>query len=311
MIGVAPGISNRVRADESDRGSEAPSLMGDNGTNSHREIRMTLDEPNDRREGSDVHDEAFWREYLTHPDSMLRVGRRVFSLIPSSPRCRQCAAPFTGPGRPFMRLIGKRQSTGNPNMCTTCHDFMVRHHGGAEVEASLLFADIRGSTSMAETMSPGAFRNVLDRFYTAASGVVFAHDGIVDKFVGDELVAVFPPMLSGERHPGQALEAAKALLRATGHADHKGPWVPVGAGVHTGRMWFGAVGVGGHTEVTVLGDTVNTTARLAAAAAAGEVLVSADVAAAVGLDPSLERRFLDLKGKAEATEVVTVRVLPS
>jgi adenylate cyclase len=242
---------------------------------------------------------------------MMRVGRRVFSIIPSAPRCRQCAAPFTGAGGPFMRLIGKRQSSGNPNMCTTCHDFMVRHHGGAEVEASLLFADIRGSTSMAETMSAGAFRNVMDRFYTTASGVVFAHDGIVDKFVGDELIAIFPPMLSGEHHPEQALESARALLRATGHADRGGPWAPIGAGVHTGRMWFGAVGVGGHTEVTVLGDTVNTTARLAAAATAGEILVSADAATAAGLDPSLERRSLELKGKAEAIEVVTVRVLPA
>jgi class 3 adenylate cyclase len=118
-------------------------------------------------------------------------------------------------------------------------------------------------------------------------------------------------MLSGEHHPEQALESARALLRATGHADRGGPWAPIGAGVHTGRMWFGAVGVGGHTEVTVLGDTVNTTARLAAAATAGEILVSADAATAAGLDPSLERRSLELKGKAEAIEVVTVRVLPA
>jgi adenylate cyclase len=262
-------------------------------------------------EGAEVHDEAFWRDYLTHPDSMIRVGRRIFSRIPSSPRCRQCAAPFTGPGAPLMRLLGKRQSPGNPNMCSTCHDFMVRHHGGAEVEASLVFADVRGSTTLAESMSAGAFRNVMDRFYTTASNEVFAHDGIVDKFVGDELVAVFPPGLSGEHHATQALETARALLHATGHADLGGPWIPVGAGVHTGRMWFGAVGNGGHTELTVLGDTVNTAARLAAAAGAGEILVSADAAAASGLDPNLERRSLELKGKAEATQVVTVRVGPA
>ena len=271
---------------------------------------MTLDEPRLQGDEDKVHDETFWREYLTHPDSLVRVGRRFFSVIPSSPRCRQCAAPFTGPGAPLMRLLGKRQSTGNPNMCTTCHDFLVRHHGGAEIEASVLFADVRGSTTLAETMSAGTFRNIMDRFYTAASGAVFAHDGIVDKFVGDEVMAVFPPMLSGDHHPAQALEAAKALLRVTGHADSGGPWVPLGAGVHTGRMWFGAVGVGGHTEVTVLGDTVNTAARLAAAAGAGEILVSADVATATGLDSNLGRRSLELKGKAEATEVVTLRVEP-
>ena len=210
-----------------------------------------------------------------------------------------------------MRLLGKQQSDANPNMCNTCHEFMIRHHGGADVEASLLFADVRGSTALAETMSSSAFRNLMDRFYTAASGAVFAYDGMVDKFVGDELVAVFPPYLSGEHHSTQALKAARALLRATGHADPGGPWLPIGAGVHTGRMWFGAVGTGGHTDVTVLGDTVNTTARLAAAAGAGEILVTTEVAQAADLDPRLGRRSLELKGKAEATDVITVRVAPA
>lgn len=259
----------------------------------------------------DTHDEAFWRDYLTHPDSLQRMGRRLFSRIPSSPRCLQCAAPFTGPGAPLMRLIGKRQSSANPNACTTCHDFMVKHHGGAEIASSLLFADIRGSTTLAEGMSPGAFRELLDRFYTTASGVVFANDGMVDKFVGDELVATWPPFMNGDQHPAHAIKAAQALLRATGHADPDGPWVPVGAGVNTGRMWFGAVGVGGHTELTVVGDTVNTTARLAAAAGPGEILVTVEAAEAAGLDPSLERRSLELKGKAEATEVVSLYVAPA
>jgi adenylate cyclase len=257
---------------------------------------------------SDEYNEAFWRDYLTHPDSMQRMGRRLFSKIPSSPRCLQCAAPFTGPGAPIMRLIGKRQSSANPNACTTCHDFMVKHHGGAEIESSLLFADIRGSTTLAEGMSSGEFRELLDRFYTTASGVVFAHDGMVDKFVGDELVATWPPFMNGDQHPAHAIAAAQALLRATGHADPGGPWVPVGAGVHSGRMWFGAVGVGGHTELTVVGDTVNTAARLAAVAGPGEILVSVEAATAAGLDPDLPRRSLELKGKAEATDVVTLRV---
>ena len=271
---------------------------------------MTLDGPQKSDHDHGARDEAFWREYLTHPDSMVRVGRQVFSLIPSAPRCPQCAAPFSGPGAPLMRLIGKRQSDANPNMCNTCHDFMIRHRGGAEVEASLVFADVRDSTTLAEKMAASSFRDLMDRFYTTASAVVFAHDGMVDKFVGDELVAVFAPHLCGRHHAKHAFETAEALLRATGHADRGGPWLPVGAGVHTGQMWFGAVGDGGHTEVTVLGDTVNTTARLAAAAGAGEILVSATAATAAGLDPTLERSSLELKGKAEPTETVSVRVLP-
>jgi adenylate cyclase len=206
-----------------------------------------------------------------------------------------------------MRVIGKRPSDGNPNMCNSCQKVLIKHHGGAEVEGSMLFADIRGSTAMAERMSAGEFHKLLDRFYTTASDTVFAHNGMVDKFVGDELVAVFPPVY-GARHAENAVATATALLRATGHADPGGPWVPIGAGVHTGRVWFGAVGEGSHTELTVVGDAVNTTARLAAQAAAGEVLVSTDAAAAADLDPALERRSLELKGKELPTEVVSLRV---
>jgi adenylate cyclase len=98
--------------------------------------------------------------------------------------------------------------------------------------------------------------------------------------VGDELVAIFFPLLSGERHAERAVAAAQALLRATGHADPGGPWLPVGAGVNSGRVWFGAVGDGEHTELTALGDRVNVTARLASAAQAGEILVTREAASA-------------------------------
>jgi adenylate cyclase len=261
---------------------------------------MTSTKPPDNR------NEAFWHEYLTNPNQLQAKGRRFFSRLPHGPRCRVCAAPFAGAAAPLMRLIGKRPSSRNPNFCNSCDVFMTRHHGGAEVEMSALFADIRGSTALAESMSPGAFHALLDRFYTTASQVVFDHDGMV-KFVGDELVAVFPPIF-GAQHAAHAVKTATALLRATGHADPGGPWVPVGAGVHSGRVWFGAVGEGGHTEITIVGDVANTTARLAASAGAGEILVSAQAAVAAGLDPTLERRMLELKGKAEATEVVSLRV---
>ena len=106
------------------------------------------------------------------------------------------------------------------------------------------------------------------------------------------------------------MAAAQDLLRATGHDQPDGPWVPVGAGVHAGRAWFGIVGEGTHIELTAVGDAVNVAARLAAAAGAGEVLVSADAAAESDLDPGLERRSLELKGKELPTDVVSVRIAP-
>ena len=253
-------------------------------------------------------DDAFWHDFLTHGSSRERRIRGVYRRIPQGPRCMMCAAPFGGIGAPLMRMVGRRPSDTNPSMCSACFDFMRQHHGGAEIECTFLFADVRGSTSIAEGMSATAFRSLLDRFYGTASAVVFAHDGGVDKFVGDELVAMFFPLLSGDRHAERAVAAAKALLMATGHGDAEGPWVPLGAGVHTGPAWVGAVGEGVHTELTALGDTVNTTARLASVARAGEVLVTTATADAAGLAPGLERRSLDLKGKEHATDVVVLRV---
>lgn len=254
--------------------------------------------------------EDYWRRFLAEGgDTWKTVGRRVLKHIPSDPRCRMCASPFTGPGAPFMRMIGKRPSDANPNWCTSCFDFMARHRGGAEVNGAMLFADIRGSTALAQRMSSGEFHALLNRYLSAASGAVFRHDGFVDKFVGDELVALFFPLLTGERFVARAIDAAKDVLAVTGHGEPDGPWVPVGAGVHSGLAWFGVVGEGSHIEMTAVGDTVNTAARLAAQARAGEVLVSTDAAAEAALDTTgLERRSLDLKGKDHPIEVVSVRV---
>jgi adenylate cyclase len=253
-------------------------------------------------------DEEFWRRFLTRGDSAERKVRQVFKRIPRGPRCRLCAAPFAGVGAPLMRLMGKRPSDKHPSMCNSCFDFMARNHGGAEIDCSFLFADVRGSTAIAEGMSATDFRGLLDRFYSTATAVVIDQDGSVDKFVGDELVAIFFPLLSGERHAARAVDAARKLLTATGHSDPAGPWVPLGAGVHTGPAWVGAVGDDTHTELTALGDTVNTTARLASVAGVGEILVTSVAAHAADLDPSLERRSLDLKGKGHATDVVVVRL---
>jgi adenylate cyclase len=219
-----------------------------------------------------------------------------------------CAAPFAGAFAPVMRLIGKPQSTGNPNWCNSCTTFISRLHGGAEVEMTMLFADIRGSTTLAEGMSTAEFRALLDRFYATATRTLFAQDGYVDKFVGDEVVALFFPLLSGERHAARAVDAAKDLLLETGHAEPGGPWVPIGAGVHSGKAWFGAIGEGSHIELTAVGDAVNIAARLAAMAGTGEVLISADAASLAGLDPEMPRETVEIRGKAQSTEVVRLGV---
>ena len=253
--------------------------------------------------------EEFWRQFLLHGDPRERRNRAIFRRLPSNPRCRLCAAPFGGIGAPIMRALGKRPADNNPNLCSNCFTFVTSNHGGAEIEISLLFADIRGSTSLAETMPPGEFRALLDRFYNVAADAVFDNDGFLDKFVGDEVVATFVPLLTGEQHASRAVDAARQLMKATGHGSADGPWVPLGAGVHTGPSWMGAVGDGAAANMTALGDSVNVTARLASLAEAGEILITTDAALAAGIDSTtLPHKSLELRGRQQLTEVVSMRI---
>ena len=234
--------------------------------------------------------------------------RRFWRMMPGGPRCKICTSPFGAPVGPVLRLIGKGRWPGNPNYCGGCFKDLYAHRGGAEIECTLFFADVRGSTRLAETMPVNDYRGLLDRFYAAAVDVLVAHEAVVDKFVGDEVVGFFVPAFTGGSHAQRAIEAGIALLRATGH-DGDAPWIPIGIGVNTGAAWVGALGTAEHIEFTALGDAVNVTARLASAAGPGELLVTEAAArtATFRVD-GLERRQLDLRGKTEATNVVVVTV---
>lgn len=141
------------------------------------------------------------------------------------------------------RALGFRPWDRNPSFCGKCIGKMAaRGVGGAEIEISMLFADIRGSTKLAETMTASEFAKLLDRFYSSATDVLLREDAMVDKFVGDEVMALFIPAFAGGRHAEHAISAAAHLLSATGHGEGGGPWVPVGAGVHTRMAYVGAVG---------------------------------------------------------------------
>jgi len=248
--------------------------------------------------------EEMWRQMLTGDYPRLHAMRRMWGALPSPPRCKLCNAPFRGPGGLLMRALAYGPSPLNRRLCKWCLRAVHKHPGGAEVEISVLFADVRGSTSLAEKMAPGEFSQLLARFYGAAADVIDGRDGIVDKFVGDAAVALFIPGFAGSDHAAQAIAAARELLEHTGNdGDVQEPWIPVGAGVHTGTSFVGSVGEGDARDFTALGDTVNTTARLTGLAAAGEILISADAASAGGLETNgLERRTLELKGKDETVE---------
>lgn len=260
--------------------------------------------PGDPRE-DDARETERARARLTGTPAYTRPLRRFWRALPSSPRCKMCTSPFGGPFAPVMRAIGKGPWPNNPSYCGGCFKDLRANRSGAEVEASLLFADVRGSTAMAEHMRPSEFRTFMDRFYRIASDRLIAHEAIVDKFVGDEVVAIFIPALTGGTHAAQAIAAGRELLAAVGAG--RALDVPIGIGINTGIAYVGAVGTEEHVEMTAMGDPVNVAARLAAAAGPGELLVSASTVAAAGLDdPAAERRRLELKGKSEPVDVLVL-----
>jgi adenylate cyclase len=208
--------------------------------------------------------------------------------------------------------LGIEPSKLNPTICNFCEQYAKDHQGGAEVETTVLFADVRGSTALAERMSPAAFSQIIRRFYAAATKSVIDHGGLIEKLIGDEVTAFFVSGLSGPDHAGLGVGAAQAILRVTGHAEPGGPWVPVGVGVHTGQTYIGAVQVeNGAADIVVIGDVANTGARLASLAGPGEVLVSEATRAAAGLRmDGLEGRRLQLKGRSEPVDAWALRVGP-
>jgi adenylate cyclase len=250
-------------------------------------------------------DEQEAAQQLRLGDTQKRL-RRFWRSIPSPPRCKLCHRPFGSPGGPVMRLVGLGRWPGNPKYCRGCFRSLYRHRTGADIECSLIFADVRGSTTLAETMAPGEYRRLMDRFYATAVDAFVAHDAFVDKFVGDEVIGIFVPALTEQLHARQAILAGLELLAATGHVTGS-PWVPIGIGVNTGVAYVGAVGTEEHVEFTALGDNVNVAARLASMAGPGELLITEAAANAAALDdPRLERRRLELKGRSEATDVVVL-----
>ena len=241
--------------------------------------------------------------------------RRVMRRLPTGPHCKLCAAPFEGPAGAVLRHVGFARYPGNPAICSSCIKSLNRMGVfGAEIPVSLLFADIRGSTGIGERSSPIEFRAFLDRFYRLSSRAILENDGMVDKFVGDEAIGLFFAGISGTDHTAAAIRAARALLDAVGRADatDSGP-IPVGAAVHTGAAFVGSTGAGNAVnDFTALGDVVNTTARLASEAAAGELLLSTEAAKAGGVDSALlEHRTLSVRGRSETVEVVALRSPPT
>ena len=177
--------------------------------------------------------------------------------------------------------------------------------GGAEVDVAILFADMRGSTALGEGSEPATFARLLNRFYATATETLLRHDAVIDKLIGDEVMAFFVPGVSGPEYRQRAVQAGVDLLRAVGYGTREGAWLDLGVAVNAGVAYVGNVG-DAVVDFTALGDPVNVAARMQGHAAGGELLVSA------GIDSDLAtgapRRTLQLRGRGEPIEALALTV---
>lgn len=248
--------------------------------------------------------DAVWKGILVDGHRTLKLMRGVFRRLPSPPRCKECNSPFNGVGGRITRIIGMRRSPKNPNFCDACVTSMPA--GGIETDVAVLFADVRGSTELGESLGSKSYAELLNSFYRTATNVLLDHDAIIDKLIGDEVMALFVPGFAGKQYRRRAVQAGEALLKAVENQDGA-PRLSLGVGVHAGLAYVGNVGGQGILDFTALGDTVNTASRLQALASPGQMVIGGDLYPDVeDLYPDLPPTMCELRGKSES---VCVHVL--
>jgi adenylate cyclase len=147
-----------------------------------------------------------------------RLQKDLFGLLPGAPRCLDCNVPLSGVGARMVKIIGFGPSSLTPRLCNACERVLLKVEGGAEVQLTMLFADVRGSTELAEKMSGIAFSQLIQRFYKVTTDVLIRHNALVNRLMGDQVIGLFVARFAGANHAATAIQAALDLLRATGHA---------------------------------------------------------------------------------------------
>jgi adenylate cyclase len=233
-----------------------------------------------------------------HETGLGRFTAWSFRHLPSSPRCAVCAAPFAGPGRRIAGPLGYRPSRKNPTICSVCVEYSPP--GGMTMHTGVLFADLRGFTARFDGADPREASLLLGRFYRAAEDVLFP-DAVIDKLIGDEVMAIYLPVLKPRMSeadvPALMLEHARSLLQAVGYGSGAEPFAELGIGLDIGEAFVGNIGQRALFDFTAVGDVVNTASRLQHEAAAGEIVLSERLARGLPAPPGV-RVELALKGKA-------------
>jgi len=209
--------------------------------------------------------------------------------------------PFSVP----FRVFGIKPSRMNPNTCTLCEMAFSRimKARAVTIDATIMFADLRGYTTLTQTVRREALSSLLDAFYDDCAAAIWHHDGLLNKTIGDAVLAIFNFPVKQPDHASQALLAARAiqqrfaerrdaLLEEIGTRDVE---LGLGIGIDSGDTNFGEFGRS-HRDLTAIGTVVNRAARVQAAAKPGEILVTSAVRDRSGGMVSGEGRDFSLKG---------------
>jgi adenylate cyclase len=184
--------------------------------------------------------------------------------------------------------------------------------GGVSQEVTVMFADIRDFTPMSENLEPGRVVEILNEYFTRVTDVIFDNGGMLDKYIGDAVMAVFGAPISKGNDAKNAVNAAIQVQRLLielnrDAAARKWPELRVGIGINTGTAVAGNIGSPKRLDYTVVGDTVNTAQRLMANATGGQILIAEPTAEKLGASFTLERLpELKVKGRSEAVPVFSV-----
>lgn len=239
-----------------------------------------------------------WQRLLVDGYEPLKVAQSIFRRLPRELRCKFCQNPFGGVGGRVVGLMGRKPSRKNPNLCQACFDHLPE--GGIEIDVGVVFADVRGSTEMGELSTATEFAERLNQFYATATRVLIHHDGLTDKLIGDEVMALF---ISGLAGPDYRRKAALAAIDLASAVDD----ILVGVAANAGVAFVGNVGSGTVMDFTALGDAINVGARLQAHASPREVVLSSELYALVARErPGGRPEHVDVRGR---TKPVEVRVL--
>lgn len=251
--------------------------------------------------------EGVWHTVFAEGHPVLAGKQKLYRVMPSSPRCKLCEAPFAGPGGWLLRQQGLHASDRNPHYCNACDGFLDAFPGGAEVPMSMMMVDIRNSVALSGQTSAANFARLVMAMRDDVAAILEETDGFLLEYQGDSVFAVWPPGFVGPGHAGRAIAAGQLAARVfAGRGDGPGP---IGVAVHSGTIFIGTVSAaGGKMQgISAFGLDVNLLARLAHAARPGEVLISAAAYAAAGQAlPTSGGRTETLKGIAEPVEVVAL-----